>query len=628
MWTTLRPASIFLSSLLLLVASTPLPVQSKETPELRQLTGQNFEESIKTNHWFVEFFSPYCPHCTAFKPDWTKIVAARDDPPRLNLAQVDCVANGDLCRAQNVPYYPYLRLYRNEVNGTQTQDVFGGSRTIENIEKWLDERSPKPKSNSIPQHNDQVSIQQKKYNVDGKVLVLGANTFREQVAKEPTFVKFFAPWCGHCQKLAPKWVELAEKLKGVINVAEVNCDAHGTLCRDQEIEGYPTVTLYLNGKKVDYTGSKSVPAMEDFARKVMSPRVEAVDEEQFEKKLKEQEVIFLLLHSGKDERLVSVVASAAQPLLGNPPILTSTSKALYAQYNLQSASSSSVPVLLAIKSHSQKKYAAKIELDGLVTGSGNAERLETWLQRHRFPVVSKLGMDNFYSVMKNPTKPFVVLAAIDSGHDVEAGGDEEAVLPNAHPEQQLSSAAQDHIQRLSKISEKWAVESEKKERTREVVFVWMDGRRWGRWLKNMYGIKDVTMSGGVGLVVVDHGSLLYYDSDDHGKPLVLSEESVWSTLRAIYDGKAKPRHSENLFERIARSVNNRLMGLETFVRENVKTTVFLGVMFFAFCSCHSDGASTLTCQTTIMMAKSARTDGWTSLLCTVLDFVYHCRCEW
>ena len=33
---------------------------------------------------------------------------------------------------------------------------------------------------------------------------------------------------------------------------------------------------------------------------------------------------------------------------------------------------------------------------------------------------------------------------------------------------------------------------------------------------------------------------------------MLSEESVWSTLRAIYDGKAKPRHSENVFERLAR----------------------------------------------------------------------------
>ena len=44
---------------------------------------------------------------------------------------------------------------------------------------------------------------------------------------------------------------------------------------------------------------------------------------------------------------------------------------------------------------------------------------------------------------------------------------------------------------------------------------------------------------------------------------MLDEESVWSTLRAIYDGTAKPRHSENLFERIA-GVSDYLVAVETY----------------------------------------------------------------
>ena len=47
-----------------------------------------------------------------------------------------------------------------------------------------------------------------------------------------TFVKFYAPWCGHCKKLAPAWAEFSDLAGDELTVAKVDCttDDNKTLC--------------------------------------------------------------------------------------------------------------------------------------------------------------------------------------------------------------------------------------------------------------------------------------------------------------------------------------------------------------------------------------------------------------
>ena len=98
---------------------------------------------------------------------------------------------------------------------------------------------------------------------DSEALVVLDGSSWATVLQNPgfTFVKFYAPWCGHCREMQPDWEDLAEHFKenpvpGVsLTVAEVDCtagmDGSMSICMQESIHGYPTVRLYKDGDLVE-----------------------------------------------------------------------------------------------------------------------------------------------------------------------------------------------------------------------------------------------------------------------------------------------------------------------------------------------------------------------------------------
>ena len=94
------------------------------------------------------------------------------------------------------------------------------------------------------------------------VVELTADDFEARTTGTKAMVKFYAPWCGHCKKLAPVWDTLAEKA-GIL-IAKVDCTVHKDLCMKQQVQGYPTLK-YTNGYGMNaYTGPRDIEAFLTF----------------------------------------------------------------------------------------------------------------------------------------------------------------------------------------------------------------------------------------------------------------------------------------------------------------------------------------------------------------------------
>lgn len=152
----------------------------------------------------------------------------------------------------------------NEEKGENSSSISGGSGSskLENINSSFDPRD-------YALGKDAASVEEAKAMM-GFITELTEKNFVSTTTAHLTFVKFFVPWCGHCARLAPIWEELARRTDDLNNVkiAEVDCHHSQKICDAQGIDGYPSLVLFKNGKKVEeYAGKRTLKEFLNYINK-------------------------------------------------------------------------------------------------------------------------------------------------------------------------------------------------------------------------------------------------------------------------------------------------------------------------------------------------------------------------
>ncbi|CAG0917750.1 unnamed protein product [Notodromas monacha] len=230
-----------------------LPVVTKSGAV--SLTSENYHQTVKSGIHFVKFYAPWCSHCQRLAPVWDDLARSLEFDDKVNIAKVDCTESNEICQSVNVKGYPTLAVIKDG----RVVESYNGERTLDMLKAFVDEM--REKLLTIPGRgiplSDEMVLKAMPSEIpavpkDSVVVELSAANFENAVGTGVAFVKFYAPWCGHCKRLAPTWDDLAKKFlgQGNVRICKVDCTEQKSLCDLQEVEGYPTMLLYKDGKKV------------------------------------------------------------------------------------------------------------------------------------------------------------------------------------------------------------------------------------------------------------------------------------------------------------------------------------------------------------------------------------------
>lgn len=169
----------------------------------------------------------------------------------IKIAAVDATEHGELADKFGVKGYPTLKFFPK---GSTTPEEYEGGRTADTIVSWINEKIGT---------NRKVKVQ------PSNVLTLTTENFDETVlGSKAALVEFYAPWCGHCKSLAPKYEALAKAFAGEndVVIAKVDATEESELGSRFEISGYPTLKFFPAGSAdaESYEGQREVEAMVDF----------------------------------------------------------------------------------------------------------------------------------------------------------------------------------------------------------------------------------------------------------------------------------------------------------------------------------------------------------------------------
>ncbi|NP_001011281.1 protein disulfide-isomerase A2 precursor [Xenopus tropicalis] len=155
---------------------------------------------------------------------------------------------------------------------------------------------------------------------EDNVLVLNKKNFDKALETyKYLLVEFYAPWCGHCQELAPKYAKAAEILKDKseeVRLAKVDATVESELSMEFNVNGYPTLKFFKGGNRtghIDYGGKRDQDGLVKWMLRRLGPAAIVLDKvESAEKFTSSQESPVIGFFKNPEDADIKIFYEAAE----------------------------------------------------------------------------------------------------------------------------------------------------------------------------------------------------------------------------------------------------------------------------------------------------------------------------
>ncbi|KAA0172173.1 hypothetical protein FNF28_00176 [Cafeteria roenbergensis] len=225
----------------------------------------------------------------------------------------------------------------------------------------------------------------------GEVVELSDDSFDRHIRDGAWIVDFYAPWCGHCKRLAPVLDAVARQAdKASARFAKVDCTVEKAVCAREKVEGFPTLKAFVGGKSQLLMVPRTLEGLLAAGKRISQPAV---------------------LPVGTEQDLEALLRDASEPVIaigpGSDPVLAGSFANVAESHRVDQAFAS-----LGFGKGGVWRLERGQEPE-LFAGGVTAKDLDSWVRHpgQRFPRVSKLDHNNFAIVGRGGAR--LALAVVD-----------------------------------------------------------------------------------------------------------------------------------------------------------------------------------------------------------------------